>query len=65
MPHPNFVPVIPSTSRSTHNSGMSRSTSTVWALPFMVIVSAIAPSEIEANSARGLPASIAEWVATC
>src|SRR3569833_4493676 len=30
MPHPNFVPVMPSTSRNTHNSGMLSGTSTVF-----------------------------------
>jgi hypothetical protein len=29
MPHPNFVPVIPSVSRKTHSSGMLGLTSTV------------------------------------
>ena len=29
MPQPNFVPVMPSTSRSTHRSGVSPSTSTL------------------------------------
>jgi hypothetical protein len=28
IPQPNFVPVIPSTSRNTHNRGVSPSTST-------------------------------------
>jgi hypothetical protein len=42
LPHPNFVPVIPSTSRSTHNSGVSLSTSTLWLTPLTLIVNAIA-----------------------
>ena len=36
MPHPNFVPVMPSTSRKTHNSGISGDASTVCDLPFKV-----------------------------
>jgi hypothetical protein len=35
MPQPNLVPVIPSTSRSTHNSGVSPSTSTLCILPLI------------------------------
>ena len=42
MPHPNFVPVKPSVSRSAHSSGVSGSTSREWARPFTVIVIAIA-----------------------
>ena len=38
MPQPNFVPVMPSVSRSTHNSGVSPSTSTVLSLPLTVNV---------------------------
>src|SRR5437870_12649799 len=34
MPQPNLVPVRPSTSRSTHSTGMSDGTSTVWSVPF-------------------------------
>ena len=33
MPQPYLVPVRPSCSRSTHNNGVSGSTSTSWALP--------------------------------
>src|SRR5882762_4159702 len=33
IPHPNLVPVRPSTSRRTHSSGMSAGTSTVCASP--------------------------------
>jgi hypothetical protein len=36
IPHPNLVPVMPSVSRKTHNSGMAGTASTVWALPFNV-----------------------------
>src|ERR1700680_326493 len=38
MPQPNFVPVRPMTSRSTHKSGMSEGTSSVCALPFILRV---------------------------
>src|SRR2546427_2988457 len=38
MPQPNFVPVKPTTSRSTHRMGMSVGTSTVWSLPLMLRV---------------------------
>jgi hypothetical protein len=37
MPHPNFVPVIPSTSRSTQSRGISPSTSTVRFTPFTLM----------------------------
>src|SRR3954471_13406569 len=37
-PQPNFVPVMPSTSRSTHSSGVSASTSTERLAPFTLIV---------------------------
>ena len=33
MPHPNFVPVWPSSSRKTHSKGMSSSTSTCTGRP--------------------------------
>src|SRR3989442_10720985 len=36
MPHPNFVPVRPRLSRSTHRSGVSGVTSTDWRLPLTV-----------------------------
>src|SRR6266851_5104538 len=41
MPQPNFVPVIPSTSRNTHKSGVSPSTSTVRSRPLTLIVVAM------------------------
>src|SRR5215472_3454471 len=44
MPQPNLVPVIPSTSRSTHKSGVSPSTSTVRSTPLILMVVAIATS---------------------
>src|SRR2546426_5964783 len=43
-PQPNFVPVIPSTSRSTQSNGVSSSTSTLRALPLIVSVCAICRS---------------------
>src|SRR5262249_11606483 len=36
MPQPYFGPVIPSSSRNTHSSGMSPSTFTSWILPSTV-----------------------------
>src|SRR6476646_8452307 len=39
-PQPNFVPVIPSTSRSTQSSGVSPSTSTSWSVSLTLIVKA-------------------------
>jgi hypothetical protein len=44
MPQPNFVPVIPSTSRKTHNRGVSPSTSTIRLTPLTLIVVAIITS---------------------
>src|SRR5580704_13375750 len=38
MPQPYLVPVMPSVSRSTHNRGVSASTSTLWVWPLMVRV---------------------------
>ena len=43
-PQPNFVPVIPSTSRNTHSSGVSPSTSTLCVFPLTLMVKAIAAS---------------------
>src|SRR5258706_8549269 len=37
-PHPNFVPVIPRLSRSTHNTGVSGGASTERVLPFSASV---------------------------
>jgi hypothetical protein len=36
MPHPNFVPVIPSSSRMTQSNGVSASISSEYAFPFTV-----------------------------
>src|SRR6267154_4403216 len=44
MPQPNFVPVMPSTSRNAHKRGVSPSTSTVRLTPLTLIVVAIATS---------------------
>src|SRR6266478_5531015 len=46
MPQPNFVPVMPSTSRNTHKSGVSLSTSTVRSTPLTLIVVAMATSRL-------------------
>src|SRR5216683_7575775 len=52
IPHPNFVPVIPSTSRNTHKSGVSPSTSTVRWTPLTLIV--IATATLPARRAGSL-----------
>jgi hypothetical protein len=44
MPQPNLVPVMPSTSRNTHNNGVSPSTSTLRSTPLTLMVVAIAAS---------------------
>ena len=44
MPQPNFVPVMPSTSRSTQSSGVSPSTSTLCVVPLTLMVKAMASS---------------------
>ena len=49
MPQPNFVPVMPSTSRNTHRRGVSPSTSTVRSTPLTFIVVAIATSGLFAR----------------
>jgi hypothetical protein len=41
MPQPNFVPVMPRTSRRTHSSGVSPSTSTRCSASLTLIVKAI------------------------
>src|SRR5262249_48361063 len=41
LPQPNFVPVIPSTSRKTQSKGMSPSTSTSCSLPLTFILKVI------------------------
>jgi hypothetical protein len=44
MPQPNFVPVMPSTSRNTQRSGVSLSTSTLCVLPLTLMAKAMASS---------------------
>src|SRR5215467_8367099 len=46
IPQPNFVPVMPSTSRNTHNRGVSPSTSTVRSIPLTLMVIVIATSRL-------------------
>src|SRR5262249_24118040 len=41
IPQPNFVPVKPRTSRSTHNSGVSPSTSTLCMVPLTLMENAM------------------------
>ena len=43
-PQPNLVPVMPSTSRSTHSSGVLPSTSTSWGVPLIFNMKAMAAS---------------------
>jgi hypothetical protein len=45
MPQPNFVPVMPSTSRNTQRSGVSPSTSRLCVLPLTLIAKGMATSE--------------------
>src|SRR5262245_21829270 len=45
-PQPNFVPVMPSTSRSTQRRGVSPSTSTLWAFPLILMMKGMAASEM-------------------
>src|SRR5437660_10992635 len=54
MPQPNLVPVMPSTSRSTHSSGVSPSISTLWLVPFTLIVSAMTPPVVFRPASRSL-----------
>jgi hypothetical protein len=53
MPQPYFVPVIPSTSRSTHNSGISGSTSACCAFPLTVSRIITPPFRPSANADYG------------
>src|SRR6266851_10418742 len=56
IPQPNFVPVMPSTSRNTHKRGVSPSTSTVRSIPLTLIVIAIGTSRlIHVDWATGWP----------
>src|SRR5712671_6229239 len=49
LPQPNFVPVMPSTSRNTQRSGVSLSTSTIRLTPLTLIMVAIATSGLFAG----------------
>src|SRR5437868_1067069 len=51
-PQPNFVPVMPSTSRNTHNKGISGSASTLTALP--LICSSTPPPMSSRSSSKAL-----------
>jgi hypothetical protein len=55
VPQPYFVPVIPSTSRNTHSSGVSPSTSTLCFVPLTLIDS---PNEAGPQSDLRSPARI-------
>jgi hypothetical protein len=44
LPQPNFVPLMPNTSRNTQRGGVSPSTSTLYVFPFTFMVKAEAPS---------------------
>src|SRR5689334_3837369 len=57
IPHPNFVPVMFSVSRSTQSKGMSGLTSTDWDLPFNVKVTAMGTSSEQGHILHQLPAS--------
>src|SRR5262249_61751285 len=58
-PQPYFVPVRPSCSRSTHNSGVSASTSTSRFKPLMLsLMSALSPDALLLPSPGGLPACL-------
>src|SRR5215472_2516294 len=50
MPQPNLVPVMPSTSRSTHKSGVSPSTSTDLTAPLTLMSYDMNPSDVAAIS---------------
>src|ERR1700674_2415249 len=60
MPQPNFVPVMPSTSRNTHRSGVSPSTSTVRSTPLTLILVAMGASMLLAylDAQRHSPSTI-------
>src|SRR6516164_11035471 len=52
MPHPNFVPVMPSMSRRTQSSGVSPSTSMLRGLPLILTVKAMCLSLFAFGPAR-------------
>src|SRR5260370_21420379 len=53
MPHPNLVPVMPKTSRSTHNNGVSPSTATECGDPLIFMLKAKASPLEEAKKHHG------------
>src|ERR1700716_3811582 len=53
-PQPNLVPVMPSTSRSTHSRGVSPSTSTLCGVPLTLIVRLMATSRLKTCEVSGL-----------
>src|SRR5689334_9434169 len=50
MPQPNLVPVMPSTSRSTHSSGVSPSTSTDLTAPLTLMSYDMNPSDVRQSA---------------
>src|SRR5262249_42281381 len=58
MPQPNLVPVMPSTSRSTHSNGVSPSTSTLCAVPLTLMLKAMAFSFLQQRSSQSNPANV-------
>src|SRR5215213_6674029 len=55
MPQPNFVPVMPRTSRKTQSSGVSSSTSTLCVRPLTLILKPIATSPFAQHLASRSP----------
>src|SRR3954454_19598152 len=55
MPQPNFVPVMPRTSRNTQSSGVSASTSTLCVRPLTLIEKPIASSPFAQHPASCSP----------
>src|SRR5712691_465399 len=61
MPQPYLVPVRPNCSRSTHNSGVSASTSTSRLMPLMLSLAMSVLSPIVLLWCCCLPAARADW----
>src|ERR1019366_2503195 len=57
IPQPNFVPVRPSSSRSTQSKGVSASTSTSYFLPF-TFRTCISPLRLQLNLVHSIIATI-------
>jgi hypothetical protein len=55
MQQPNFVPVMPSTSRGTHNGGVSPSTSTLCMFPLTLMAKAMVPFQTRLTATSMLP----------